>query len=196
MRPFSCKRFYLCPSCHQKRAILFGEHISDEVLLLLPHRRPKEVPVVHFVFSFPKMLRPYFRNNKKVLSEIARLINDMIVAYYCEITGKKIRTGIVLAFQSFGDFLRYNPHVHSLILEGGFDEFGNFIHIPILDLSEMKECFRQLAVNHFKDTGLLAEKMARNLLSWKHIGFNINNSIRIMGHDNKAREALAQYIAR
>ena len=187
-RPFSCKRFYLCPSCSQKRAILFGEHISDEVLLRLPHR--------HFVFAFPKMLRPYFRHNKKVLSEIARLINDMIVSYYSEMTGKKIRTGIVLAFQSFGDFLRYNPHYHSLILEGGFDEAGNFIHIPILDLTQMKECFRRLVVDHFKDSGLLAEKMAQNLLSWKHSGFNINNSIRLMGHDNKARESLAQYIAR
>ena len=188
MRPFSCKKFYLCPTCHQKRAILFGEHVSNEVLLRLPHR--------HFVFAFPKMLRPYFRHNKKVLSEIVRLINDMIVAYYNEITGKKIRTGIVLSFQSYGDFLRFNPHFHSLILEGGFDEYGNFIHIPILDLTEMKECFRQLVINHFKDTGRITDKIASNLLSWKHSGFNINNSIRIMGHDNKSREALAQYITR
>ena len=117
--------------------------------------------MVHFVFSFPKMLRPYFRNNKKVLSEIARPINDMIVAYYCEITDKKIRTGIVLAFQSFGDFLRYNPHIYSLISEGdrrfsglpvlrlhldilsnGFDEFGNFIHMPILDLFRNEGMFQ------------------------------------------------------
>ncbi len=188
MRPFSCKRFYLCPSCHQKRAILFGEHISNEVLLKLPHR--------HFVFAFPKMLRPYFKHNKQVLSEMARLINDMIIGYYNEMASKKIRTGIVLAFQSYGEFIRFNPHFHSLILEGGFDEAGNFIHIPIPDLTEMKECFRQLVINHFKDTDRITEKAAKNLLSWKHSGFNINNSIRIMAHDNKAREALAQYIAR
>ena len=186
MRPFSCKKFYLCPSCHQKRAILFGEHISDEVLLRLPHR--------HFVFSLPKMLRPYFKHNKKVFSEIARLVNDMIVAYYNQITGKKIRTGVVLAFQSFGDFLRSNLHYHALILDRGFDENGNFIHIPILDLSEMKEYFRRLVVNHFKDTDRITDKIARNLLSWKHSGFNINNSIRIMAKDNKAREALAKVI--
>ncbi len=187
-RPFSCKKFFLCPSCHQKRAILFGEHIANEVLFRLPHR--------HFCFSFPKMSRPYFKHNKKVLSETALLINDMIVSYYCNITGKKIRTGIVLAFHSFGEFLRGNSHFHSLIFEGGFDEYGNFIHIPILDLTEMKECFRQLVVNHFKNTDRITEKRARNLLSWKHSGFNIDNSIRIMGYDNKARESLAQYIAR
>ncbi len=60
----------------------------------------------------------------------------------------------------------------------------------------MKECFRRLVINHFKDTGRITEKVARNLLSWKHSGFNIDNSIRIMSFDNKAREAIAQYIAR
>ena len=38
-RPFSCKGFYLCPSCGQKRTLLFGEHLTNEVLLNLPHRR-------------------------------------------------------------------------------------------------------------------------------------------------------------
>ncbi len=57
------------------------------------------------------------------------------MSYYSEIPGKKIRTGIVLAFQSFGNFLRFNPHFQSLIREGGFDEDDNFIYISILDLT-------------------------------------------------------------
>ena len=32
-RPFSWKKFSICPSCAQKRAILFGEHIVNDVLL-------------------------------------------------------------------------------------------------------------------------------------------------------------------
>jgi hypothetical protein len=186
--PFSCKKFYFCPSCSQKRSILFGEHISDEVLLRLPHR--------HFVFAFPKMLRLFFRNNKKVLSDIARLICNMIVEYYKTLTGRTIRTGIVLAFQSYGDFLRFNPHFHGLILEGGFDENGNFIHIPIIDLESMKECFRKLVIKYFEDSKLLSSELSKNLLSWKHSGFSIDNSIRITASDNKAREAIAQYMAR
>jgi hypothetical protein len=187
-RPFSCKRFYFCPSCSQKRSILFGEHISEEVLLKLPRR--------HFVFAFPKMLRLFFRNNKKVLRDIAVLISKMIQEYYKALTGKNIRTGIVLAFQSYGDFLRFNPHFHSLILEGGFDEDGNFIFIPITDLVKMKELFRQLVIEYFIDAKLLSQELANNLLSWKHSGLSIDNSIKIAASDNKAREAIAQYMAR
>ena len=36
--PLSCKGFYLCPSCHQKRTLLFGEQMVQDVLLKLPHR--------------------------------------------------------------------------------------------------------------------------------------------------------------
>ena len=55
------------------------------------------------------MIRLFFRNNKKVLSDIAILICYMILEYYRTLTGKEIRIGLVIAFQSFGDFLRFNP---------------------------------------------------------------------------------------
>jgi hypothetical protein len=47
--PFSCKSFHLCPSCAQKRTLLLGEYLSEDLLLQLPHRQ--------FVFSIPKCLR-------------------------------------------------------------------------------------------------------------------------------------------
>jgi len=44
-RPFSCKGFYLCPSCSQKRSLLFSEYMHEQLLLRLPHRQ--------FVWTFP-----------------------------------------------------------------------------------------------------------------------------------------------
>ena len=38
-RPFSCKGFYLCPSCHQKRLLLLSEHLVNNVLIRYPHRQ-------------------------------------------------------------------------------------------------------------------------------------------------------------
>ena len=45
----------------------------------------------------------------------------------------------IIAYESSGDFLRWNPHFHSLILEGGFDEEGNFVFLPISDTSKITE---------------------------------------------------------
>lgn len=44
-RPFSCKAFYFCPSCSQKRTLLFSEYMKEELLLRLPHRQ--------FVWTIP-----------------------------------------------------------------------------------------------------------------------------------------------
>jgi len=44
-RPFSCKGFFLCPSCSQKRTLLFAEYLDERLLLALPHRQ--------FVFTLP-----------------------------------------------------------------------------------------------------------------------------------------------
>ena len=38
--------------------------------------------------------------------------------------------------------------------------------------------------------------MANNLLSWRNSGFSIDNSVILYPHDDKAKEALAQYLAR
>jgi hypothetical protein len=35
-RPFSCKGFYFCPSCSQKRTLLFSEYMNERLLAGLP----------------------------------------------------------------------------------------------------------------------------------------------------------------
>ena len=44
------------------------------------------------------------------------------------------------------------------------------------------------------EKGLLDEKLAGNLLSWKHSGFSVDNSVRIL--DRQAQVNLAEYISR
>ena len=37
--PFSCKGRYFYPSCHQKRVLMFGKRIMQEILYPRPHRQ-------------------------------------------------------------------------------------------------------------------------------------------------------------
>ena len=187
-RPFSCKKFGICPSCAQKRAILFGEHVVNDVMLKLPHRQ--------YVFTFPKVLRVYFRNDKKLFAEVAQLTNSIILDYYKDLKGQSIKTACVMGYQSFGEFARFNPHYHALLMEGCFDEQGKFHHIPIKNIKPLTEYFRKRIIQYFLKTERINKDMARNLLSWKHSGFSIDNSVIIYPHDDKAKEALAEYMAR
>jgi len=127
---FACKGFYLCPSCSQKRTLLFSENMVNDVLLLLPHRQ--------YVFSLPKCLRVFFKHDRKLFGEVSRLIFQMIQSFYNEAAGKNIRTASVISFQTAGDFLRFNFHYHGIVIEGGFDEEGNFVFIPFGNLDEIR----------------------------------------------------------
>jgi hypothetical protein len=90
--------------------------------------------------------------------------------------------------------LRWNPHFHAIVLEGGFDDEGTFFYIPFSGLQSMVEVFRRRVIRLLVERELLNEVFARNLLSWKHSGFTIDNSVRIF--DESSQESLAEYIAR
>jgi hypothetical protein len=64
-RPFSCKSFTLCPSCAQKRTLLLGEYLSDNLLLRLPHRQ--------FVWTLPRVLRGFLRHHRELYAELVFL---------------------------------------------------------------------------------------------------------------------------
>ena len=116
-RPFSCKGFYLCPSCSQKRTLLFAEHLTDEVLLDLPHRQ--------FVFTMPKALRPFFRHDRRLFSSVSRLIFALVAEFYTEAGGRPLMTGMIVGHQTFGDMLRLRQHPYYLALSSPYGVTNN-----------------------------------------------------------------------
>jgi hypothetical protein len=82
------------------------------------------------------------------------------------------------------------------VLEGGFDENGRFVHIPLGNLNRMSEYFRRVIIKFFLNKQLINAKIATSLINWRHSGFSVNNDVRISAFSDQAREALSQYIAR
>jgi len=82
-RPFRCKVFHMCPFCSQKRTLLFGEYVNERLLLRLPHRQ--------LVFTFPKVLRVFFRYDRNLFGEVSRLVYRMIYRFFTEAAGRRIR---------------------------------------------------------------------------------------------------------
>jgi len=128
--------------------------MNERLLLDLPHRQ--------FVWSIPRILRPYFRHNRRLFSEISRLIFAII----------------------------------AIVLEGGFDEAGRFVHIPLGNLHRMSEYFRRVIIKFFLKKKLINANLATSLVNWRHSGFSLDNSVHLPAGSTKARKALSQYISR
>ena len=118
---FSCKRRHFCPSCHQKRVVEFGEWLCMDVLKKIPHR--------HFVFSIPKILRRYFLYDRKLLADLSRCAWESLKVFLQDAVPENDPIpGAVIAMQTFGDFLGFNPHCHILVTDGCF--YGRQGHVP------------------------------------------------------------------
>jgi len=76
---------------------MFAKYLTQKVLLDLPHR--------HFVFALPRALRLFFHHDRKLFSEVSRLVYRLMQNFYHEAAGIELMTGIVIAHQTFGDML-------------------------------------------------------------------------------------------
>jgi hypothetical protein len=61
---------------------------------------------------------------------------------YSAAVGRRIQGAAVIAYTSARDFVRWNPHLHGIFLEGGFDQQGRFVHVPSVDLPRLAQYFR------------------------------------------------------
>jgi len=186
---FSCKRRHFCPSCHQKRVVEFGEWLCEQVIKAVPHR--------HFIFSIPKILRRYFLYNRGLLSELSRCGWESLKTFFQEAVPEEDAVpGAVIAIQSFGDFLGFNPHLHVLISDGCFYGNGMFRVAPSFDTKDLENIFRYKVFKMLLSKGIITQDLVNMLLSWRHSGFNVFCGPRIQPGDGRAMENLARYIIR
>ena len=70
-----------------------------------------------------------------------------------------------------------------------------FIIIKFTFLKALR-IFRKRVLKLFVDRRLLDRRFALKILSWKHSGFSVDNSVLIPASSRKARLNLSQYIIR
>ncbi|MBC2594639.1 transposase [Ruficoccus amylovorans] len=187
--PFSCKQRYFCPSCHQKKVQEFGELIRHEVVRNVPHRQ--------VVLTLPKRLRRAFLFDRSLftdLSQIAwRCLRDYIRLRLGTPDGQP---GMVIAIQTFGDYLNFHPHLHILVTDGAFVGHRTFHALHYLDWEPAAELLRHRLLKRMVKRRKLTAEQARQMLNWRHSGFGIHAGKRIQRDDHDALERLAQYILR
>ena len=105
--------------------------------------------------------------------------------------------GAVIAIQTFGDFLGFNPHCHILATDGCFyGSRGMFRVAPPLELKKLESIFRHNVLKMLLSRGKIITKMIDILSTWRHSGFTVFCGSRISPNDGTAMENLARYIIR
>jgi hypothetical protein len=167
----------------------FGEWLCSQVLKKVPHR--------HFVFSLPKILRRYFLYDRDLLSDLSRCAWESLKLFLREaVPERNPIPGAVIAIQTFGDFLGFNPHCHVLVTDGCFYGKGMFRVAPPLDLKKLEAIFRHNVFKMLLAKGRITQDLIAMLSNWRHSGFQVFCGQRIFPQDETAMENLARYIIR
>jgi hypothetical protein len=124
---------------------------------LLQQKIVADVPHAQWVFSIPKMLRPYFYS-----------------------------TGIAV-IQTFGSSLGWNPHIHAIVTptRGLSDDDGTWQPIPYVDTHKAELLFRHKLLRLLRDKDLITQERIDLLLSWKNSGFGVHNHTTVYPNDTE-----------
>jgi hypothetical protein len=179
-----------CASCAAKRAAIFGALLREEIL--------EEVGHAQWVFTTPKLLRPYCLHHRELLGKLSQAawetVQELIAAANADHRG--IRPGMVSVVQTATDLLEWSPHVHAVVTRGGWDRVGTWVPVPYVDATSAQLLFRPKVIAFLRDEGLLSEERIELLLSWQNTGFSVHNTVTVGPEDAAGGERLARYLLR
>jgi len=187
-RPFSFKTRGFCPSCQARFAAEWSVFLVDELLEPVPHR--------HIIFTIPKILRPYFRYNRKLINGLSRAAHRAIQTYVQYVFDETVTLGMIAVRQQFGEAARHHPHTHVLFAEGVWNANREFIPLLRIDTGKIKQCFELEVFRFLRQQGLLSRERIELIQSWRHSGFGVYLDRTLYPEDKEGMMRLGRYLLR
>ena len=102
-----------------------------------------------------------------------------------------------MTIQTFGDYAKWHPHIHSITADGLFRANGVFHVMPRVGTKPLAELFCAEILKMLKKEGLIDDHFIAMIMKWRHTSvFSVDNGVRITRDDQKGQTAVAQYILR
>ena len=135
---FRCKSRF-CPSCGNKYNQLRSFHMACKLVACV-HR--------HCVFTIPEELRVYFLKDRTLLDCLFHSVRDVVLRMFSKINKTENFTpGIICVLHTFGRDLKWNPHIHALISEGGAGNITPWRPIKHFDYHFLRNVFRKVLLD-------------------------------------------------
>ena len=133
----------ICTNCGKNHTEKWAKSLK-RALFDLPHR--------HAVLTIPNLLWGFVRNNRfllKVLMDAAIVAINETISY--KHRNGSLLAGAIVVLHPFSKDMGFNPHLHILLTEGGFDKCDKFIHQKFIHFKTMRKKWQYQVLTRFKD---------------------------------------------
>ena len=139
--PFRCHSRF-CTTCGNKYTMDRTTSMSFK-LVNVTHR--------HCVFTIDENLREFFLKDRSLLDCLFHSVNSVITRMFFKMNkSKNFTPGFIMVLHTFGRDLKWNPHIHCLISEGGYSDDGFWRNVKHFDYTFLRNAFRTALLNEME----------------------------------------------
>lgn len=186
---FSCKSRF-CNKCGKKYTDDWSDK-QQELVFDVPHR--------HMVFTIPEELRKVFFQDRYKMQELSQLVAQVFEFYY-ERRNKtlQIKPGIITVIHTFGRDLKFNPHIHVLVTEGGMDKHYEWKPLTFISYEYLRKSWQKIVMDAMKrwfPENQAVQRLIDDLYRRYPNGFYVNAEKK-MKNAKSAAKYIGRYLAR
>lgn len=131
--PFRCHSRF-CPTCGNMYSIDRTTAMAFKIVSV-KHR--------HCVFTIDESLRHFFLEDRSLLDLLFQAVNSVVSRLFYRINKSECFTpGFICVLHTFGRDLKWNPHIHCLISEGGLGKSGIWRNVPHFNYKYLRDSWQ------------------------------------------------------